>query len=257
MGCIRGPGVDVDAGSEFLCERGIFRSTPDRSYLVAKLVPKLDSEVSEAADTLHCNQTVWRRAAVSQRIESSDSSTQQRSRFGIAECIWYRRQCFDRSDHVLLISSVVANACHFGVLAIKEASTPAFDTGVVLPAMPSHADALPFLPSGNFAAQCIDDARNSVPRNPRILNSRPEAFLHKHIAVADTTSLYLDQDLSRARLRNFPFDNLELPTRFGDLRRSHRCGRYSCGCHNSSKNFKGMLVDSATSVSEHLQCPPG
>src|SRR5713101_6411481 len=148
--------------------------------------------MAQTANTLDRDQSARRRAAVPQSVKGRDSRTQQRSRFDIAECVGYRRQRFDGSDHVLLVSTVVADASNFRVTAVQEASSPAFGTGVVLPAMPADADTLSLLPSGDLGAQFIDDACDFVPRNPRILNSRPEAFFYKYVAVANSAGLYLD-----------------------------------------------------------------
>src|SRR5215468_10176458 len=137
----------------------MFRSTTDRSHLVAKLISKLDSEMAEAADAFHRNKIAGRRAAVSQSIKRGDSRAQQRACFGITECVWYRRQCVDGSDHVFLISPVVADTCDFGVTTIEEASTPTFDTRVVSPAIPADANTLSLLPSGDLCAKFIDHAR--------------------------------------------------------------------------------------------------
>src|SRR5215471_17231027 len=83
--------------------------------------------MTETANALHRNQITRRRATVSQSIKRGDPRTQQRARFGITKCVWYGRQCVDRSNHVFLISAVVADACDFGVAAVKEASTPALE----------------------------------------------------------------------------------------------------------------------------------
>jgi hypothetical protein len=56
----------------------------------------------------------------SQGIESGNSRAQKRRCFGGAECVRYRRQCFDGSDHVLLVSPVVAKAGKLRVGAVKE-----------------------------------------------------------------------------------------------------------------------------------------
>src|SRR5579863_4323738 len=190
--------------------------------------------MAQTANTLDRDQSARRRAAVSQSVKGRDSRTQQRSRFGIAECVGYRRQRFDGSDHVLLVSTVVADACNFRVTAVQEASSPAFGTRVVLPAMPTDADTLSLLPSGDLGAQFIDDACDFVPRDPRILNSGPEAVFHEYVAVANPTSLHLDEHLSRTRLGNFTLDNLEISPRFGNLRHLHRCCRDLCTCHDAS-----------------------
>jgi len=113
----------------------------------------------------------------------------------------------------LLISSVVRDACHFGVAAVKETPTTALDTRVVLSAMPAYADPLSLLPSSHPGSHFIDDAGNFVPRNPRILNSRPQAFFHKHVAVADATGQNFDPNSSGRRLRHRSLDNLKLSFR--------------------------------------------
>jgi hypothetical protein len=123
----------------------------------------------------------------------------------------------------LLISSVVADACNLGVAAVKEVSTPALVTRIVLPAMPTDADALSLLPGGDLGAEFIDDAGNFVPRNPGILNSRPEAFLHKHVTVANATGLDFDPHLASAGLRNLALDDLEISSGFRNLSRHHCC----------------------------------
>jgi hypothetical protein len=91
----------------------------------------------------------------------------------------------------LLVATIVADACNFRVAAIQEVSSPAFGTRVVLPAMPADADTLSLLPSGDLGAQFIDDACDFVPRYPRILNSRPEAFFYKYVTVANPAGLTL------------------------------------------------------------------
>ena len=183
-------------------------STPNSRNLAAKFVRELNSKVPQTADALHRNKTTRRRAAVSQRVKGRDSRTKQRRCFGVAQRVGYYRQCFDGSDHVLLISPVVADSCDFGVAAVKEVSTPAFETRVVTPTIPAHADTLSLLPSGDLGTQFINDACNLVPRNPRVLNSWPETFFHEHVAVANTTGLHLDQHLPCIRLRNLAFDDL-------------------------------------------------
>ena len=89
----------------------------------------------------------------------------------------------------MLISSVEGDAGNSGVTAVKEASTPAFDTSVVVPAMPANTDALALGPCSDTSAELVDDAGNFVTGNARILNSGPEAFFHKQIAVAGAASV--------------------------------------------------------------------
>jgi hypothetical protein len=154
---------------------------------------------------------------VSQGVKDRDSRTKQRRCFGVAQRVGYYRQCFDGSDHVLLIAPVVADTRNFGVAAVKEACTPAFETRVVLPAMPPDANALSPLPSGDLGAQLIDDACHFVPRHPRILNSRPEAFFHEYVTVANATCLHSNAHFSRTRFGNLTLNYFEACSRFRNL----------------------------------------
>src|SRR6266481_5452952 len=240
--CVHRFAVDVHARSELLYEHRIFRSTADRGNLVAKFIPELDSKVAEAANALHRNETARRCAAMSQRVKGRDPRAQKGPCFSIAKYVRYRRERFDRSDHVLLISSVVADACNFGVAAVKEVSTPAFETRVVLPSMPAHTHALAYLPSSHTGANFIDYASDFVSRNPRILNSRPEAFLHKHIAMTNAASLHLDAYFSCTRVRNLTLDNFEIAAWLRNLCHFHWRYSHFCSCHNSSFEFSVVVT---------------
>ena len=97
--------------------------------------------------------------------------------------------------------------------------------------MPAHADTLSLLPRGNARAQFIDDTRDFMSWNARILNAGPLAFFCEHVAVADAAGLYLDAHLPRARLRNLALDDLEIGSRFRNLRHFHWRDCDFCSCH--------------------------
>src|SRR4029077_3109465 len=212
----------------------------NRSNLAAKFVRKLNSKVPQTADALHRNKTTRRRAAVSQGVKGRDSGTKQRRCFGVAQRVGYFRQCVDGSDHVLLIAPVVADTRNFGVAAVKVASTPAFETRVVLPAMPADANALSPLPSGDLGAQLIDDACHLVPRHPRILDSRPEAFFHENVTVANTTGLHSNAHLSRTRFGNLALNYFETCSRLRNLCHLHR-SYCDCCCHEPSFEIPAIV----------------
>src|SRR5207249_10723726 len=64
------------------------------------------------------------------------------------------------------------------VPAIAKISAPARDTRVVLAAVPAHAHSLPLLPRGDAGAQFVNDPRDFVSRNARILNTGPRSEEH-------------------------------------------------------------------------------
>jgi hypothetical protein len=113
-------------------------------------------------------------------------------------------------------------------------------------AMPTDTDALTQLPLGNAVAQFVDDARDFMSRNPRILNAGPRAFDRKHVTVTNPTSLHPDPDLSRARLGDLALHDLETRAGLGNLRdlhlRSlHWYNRGSARGHKSSSGFSNYF----------------
>jgi hypothetical protein len=121
----------------------------------------------------------------------------------------------------LLVSAVIADAGNFQVTAIAKISAAAGGTRIVLTAMPPNTDALTILPSRNAGTDFVDDARYLVSWNTRVLNSRPRAFFCENVTAADATGLYLDPHVSRARLRHLSVNDLEICSRFRNLRRLH------------------------------------
>src|SRR5580704_19344563 len=145
-----------------------------------------------------------------QRIVGSNSGAKQRRCVHVAQTLRDRHQRLHWRQHVLLISAGIADARNLQILAVAKISTPARGTCVVLAPMPAHADTLPLLPHGNTFTHGIDDARDLVSGSTWILNSGPQAFLRERIAVADAAGLHLDPDVSCARRRNLPVDDLEI-----------------------------------------------
>src|SRR5438093_12887953 len=104
-------------------------------------------------------------------------------------------------------------------------------------AVPADADALSHCPLGNTSPHFINDAHNFVSWSAWILNSGPRAVFREHIAVADTASLHLDAHLPCIWGGNLAFDDLEIGSRFRNLRYLHGCCCDFCRCHNSSYKF--------------------
>jgi hypothetical protein len=101
-------------------------------------------------------------------------------------------------------------------------------------AVPTDANALARLPLGNAGAQFVDDARDFVSRNARILNAGPLAFFGERVTVADAAGLHLDAHLSCCGLGNLALDDLEIRSRLRNLRHFHRRDCDSCSCHDAS-----------------------
>ena len=148
--------VDVQARSELLCEGRIRGAAADRRNLVSEFVRELNPEVAQTADALYRDQVARERAAVPQRVVGGDSGAQERRRFDVAESLRYRHERFGRSEHVLLISAVVADARKFQVVAVAKVSPAAARTRAVMAAVPAHADALSLPPLGHTRAEFLE-----------------------------------------------------------------------------------------------------
>src|SRR5581483_9901307 len=193
-------------------------------------------------DPRHGNQVAGERTAVSQRVVRGDPGTEQWGCLDVAQTGWYRGQGLDRSNHVLLITSVVADAANLHVLAITKIATAALPARVVVATVPANANTLSFLPRGNALPDPINDARHLMSGHAGILNARPRALYREHVAVAHTTGLHPDEHLSWTRLGNFALHDFKARSRFRYLRYLHwrqlRFRRYSQCCHKSSSNIR-------------------
>ena len=137
----------------------------------------------------------------------------------------------------MLISAIIADAWNFQVPAIAEISTAARETCAVLAAVPADADALSLSPPGNTRAQLINDARDFVSWNSRILNAGPITILGEHVAMTNATGLHLHAYLSHRRRGNLALDDLEICPRPRNLSHSHWRDSDFCSCHDSSYKF--------------------
>src|SRR5260370_32626516 len=128
----------------------------------------------------------------------------------------------------------IADARNFHILTNSKTSAPARDACAVMATMPANAGALSLFPLGNTRTHFINDARDFVPWNARILNAGPDAFFCEQVTVAHTACLHLDAHLSSSRLGNLSLDDFKICSRFRNLRRLHWRYPYSCSCHDAS-----------------------
>jgi hypothetical protein len=161
----------------------------------------------------------------------------------------------------LLISTVIADATNFQVLAIAEISAPALAARVVLPAMPTYAHALPLFPGGNAGTHFVDDARHFVSWNAGILNSGPQAFFREHVTMAHTASLHFDPNVPCIRRRNLALDDFEIRSGLGHLGRFHLRHLHwydSAGCHKSSYEASLVVETHLPKIARHtIRLPQG
>ena len=119
------------------------------------------------------------------------------------------------------VTSVVADAGNFSVLAVNEVAAATGIASEIMTAMPSDSDALARFPVGDVGAYGIDAAGDFVSGNAWILDAGPIAFLHEQIAVADAAGLDFDPDLVAGGIGNVSFDELEITSGLADLDSFH------------------------------------
>src|SRR5262249_46067187 len=129
----------------------------------------------------------------------------------------------NRSQHVLLVSPVVADAGDLQIAAVAKISASAWQAGSVVAAGPANSDSLPFLPSGNAFPAFVASTRDLMSRPAMVLYSRPHAFLGDYVAVVNATCLHPNAHVPCCGLGNLAFDDFEITSRPGDLHHLHRC----------------------------------
>jgi hypothetical protein len=114
------------------------------------------------------------RAAVSKRVEGRYARAHQRRSVNGGEFIRHKRQRFRWRDHIFSVAAVERNARRQQFdFARKKLAAPAMIAIPTVPAMPTNADALAFLPRLNSFTDSVDDANHFVSRHARILKAGP------------------------------------------------------------------------------------
>jgi hypothetical protein len=177
----------------------------------------LNSQMPEAADSLHGYQIAGSSAGISQRVIDGDAGAKQRRGFVGRQIVGYKRNRFGGNDDILGVTSVGVDGGDLLKLAVDEVAAAAGIAGETMAAMPSHADALAGLPLSYVRADGIDSSGNFVAGDAGILKARPASFLYDRIAVADAAGLDFDAHLAATGLGRRPFDNFKISTGFADL----------------------------------------
>src|SRR5258706_6526829 len=116
------------------------------------------------------------------------------------ERVCHLRQRFKGRVHVLGVAAVVVDASDFKLHAVAEIAAAAVEAGIVLPAVPAHADALTLLPRGDTWAELGDYAGDFVAGRTRGGQARPQPGLDQYVAGANNPGLQPDRGPNRDRL---------------------------------------------------------
>jgi hypothetical protein len=177
--------------------------------------------MAEAADSLHGDKVARERAAMAESIECRDSGAHEGRGFRSVKRLRHPRQGFDRRDHEFLVSAVVTDSAHQAIRTVYEVASPAGQTGAVLPAVPTYANPVSLTPAIHIRSELVDCPGDFVSGNARIRDAGKLAFFRDHVAVANSTGLNANPDLSWPGLWDLPFDDLEVSPSPGYLNSFH------------------------------------
>ena len=118
-------------------------------------------------------------AAVAQRVEGGEAGAHQRRGVRGGQFRGHQRERGRRGDHVVGVAAVERDAGHLDSgLAGEEIAAAAGVAVAAVPRVPADADALAGLPARrDVLAHGVDHADHFVPRNARVLDPGPVAFL--------------------------------------------------------------------------------
>src|SRR5580704_2669043 len=151
--------------AQLLGQLGFFRSVIDGHGAEPHAPGKLNSQMSESADSLNANQIARAQAGVTQGVEGRYSGAEQRGGFRRRELIGdaSERSCF--GNHHLCITSVGCDSRYDGVQAVRKVSAQAGLTFAVLPAQKADTYTLPDLPLRNIRTDLVDSTHDLMPRH--------------------------------------------------------------------------------------------
>jgi hypothetical protein len=166
---------------------------------------KLDTKMTEATNALHRHQIASTQTGIAKGVVGRDARAQQRGGLYGTELIGNGSEATRFSDHYFRISSVCGYSRHHWVLAIHHVSAPALFTHPVFSGNETDTNPLTDFPSGYSAAKGFDAANYFVPRNARQCQPLVGARNRGGIRVANSTRFHSKPNLTRSRLRDWPF----------------------------------------------------
>ena len=137
----------------------------------------LNSEVTEAADALHCDQVAGACSGIAQSVVDGDSGAEQRSGFGGGQVVGHGGDGFGWEHHVFGVASIEADGGNFFELAEDEVAAAAGIAVEAVSAVPADAHALAFFPERDVGAKASMRPAISWPGTRGILDVRASILL--------------------------------------------------------------------------------
>jgi len=167
--------IDVKVRAELPGKVAVFGATSNGRNTIAKFVGPLDAEMAEATDALNGDEIARARPAMAESVKRCDTGTKERTGFRWIQAVRNCGESFGRSEHVLLVATIEVDPGDFFILAGDEIAFAARGASEIMAAVPPDSDALAFLPIGDAGAGFVDDARDLMAGNTRVLDAGENA----------------------------------------------------------------------------------
>src|SRR5689334_18905914 len=162
--------------------------------------------MSESADPLDRDDVTGTRTGIAQRVVNRHARAHERPRFFRWQFVGNRSQRGRWCDDILSIAAIEIDAGDFAIAAHRKIAAAALLTDKIMPAVPTDANALPFFPTCDAAANCIDMSCDFVAWHARILQAGPQTLLDQRVTVANAARFDFHAHLSGSWLRNVAFN---------------------------------------------------
>src|SRR5579864_1576686 len=207
-------GIDVSVCPKLRGKVSRASSASNGYCAIAELICKLHREMAESADRLNRDQVSGRRAGMTQSIEGSDTSAQERGSIFSSKPVGNRGQRLRRGDHVLRVTAVEREARDRTDAAQHEISATAGRAHPAVAAIPAHSDTLTLFPCRDRRTHFIDYTCDFMTWHAWVLQPWPIPFFHHLVTVAHAAGFDLHSHPVRLGLWNFPLDELQVAASF-------------------------------------------
>jgi hypothetical protein len=191
--------------AQILRELRLLASASDGDSTKSHVAGKLDTKMSEAANSLHGDQITAAQAGVAKSVVGRNPCAEKRSGVYGGEFVRNGSDPARLRNHDFRVSSVDRYSWRDRVLTIYDVSPSAGFARSVFAAEEANAHALTGFPSGHSTAQCVNAAHDFMARNAGQLQTRVGARDRGRIGMTNPAGFHANANLTCSRLRHWAF----------------------------------------------------
>jgi hypothetical protein len=215
--------------TQLLRELRLLASASDCDSTESHVAGKLDTKMSETANSLDGDQITPAQAGVAKSVVSRDPRAQKGSGIYGGEFVWNGSNPARLRDHDFRVSSIDRYSRCDCVLTIYDVSPSAGLARTVFAAKEANTDALTGFPSGHSTAQRVNATYDFMARNAGQFQTRVGPRNRGRIGMTNPAGFDANSNLTGPRLRHRAFHYAK-HARFGDFDCSvcflHLCASY-------------------------------